>query len=144
MALLLITKTCTKCEAEKDLDEFQRDNTRTDGYHPWCKDCRRQDRILRRDTGEEARWSREYRARIKAEALAHYGALCVCCGTTYEAHLTLDHVGGGGYQERQERAGTPTWRIAKQEGFPERFQVMCFNCNWAKHIDGECRCQEVS
>ena len=92
----------------------------------------------------DAAYSRAYRARVKAEALEAYGAVCVCCGNTYEPHLTLDHVDGGGHQERMARAGTPTWRIAKQEGFPDRFQVMCFNCNWAKHREGECGCQEAS
>lgn len=87
---------------------------------------------------------RDYRARVKAETLEHYGAacVCVCCGNAYELHLTLDHVKGGGTAERKARAGAPSWRIARQEGFPDRFQVMCWNCNWAKHYGGECRCQE--
>ena len=32
-------KQCIKCELEKDLDQFRKDNTRKDGLHPYCKEC---------------------------------------------------------------------------------------------------------
>lgn len=37
----VITKTCTKCNQEKSIDEFVRDSTRPDGRYPHCKSCRR-------------------------------------------------------------------------------------------------------
>ena len=32
-------KTCTKCGETKPLDEFNRDRSRKDGRHPWCRAC---------------------------------------------------------------------------------------------------------
>lgn len=81
------------------------------------------------------------RQRLKLEVLMAYGGHCVCCRTSYLPHLTLDHVEGGGSAERRERKGTNLYRIARREGYPPRFQVLCWNCNWAKHTQGECGCQ---
>jgi len=35
-------KICTKCGIEKDIKEFYRDRTRSDGYRYWCKECLRE------------------------------------------------------------------------------------------------------
>ena len=34
-------KTCLKCEEEKSVTEFTRKEDSSDGYHPYCKKCRR-------------------------------------------------------------------------------------------------------
>lgn len=85
---------------------------------------------------------RERSARIKLEVLLAYGGQCVCCSASYLSHLTLDHVDGGGELERRETKRTNIYRLAKREGFPDRFQLMCWNCNWAKHVLGRCGCQD--
>jgi len=33
------TKTCTKCETEKGLTEFNKDKNRRDKLSPWCREC---------------------------------------------------------------------------------------------------------
>lgn len=81
------------------------------------------------------------RDKLRAEVIAAYGGKCSCCGTDYEPHLTLDHVNGGGTTERRSLQGGSCWRVARREGYPDRFQLLCFNCNWAKHHLGECGCQ---
>ncbi len=35
----MTTKTCTKCEVEKDIDKFCKRRDRKDGYNTICKDC---------------------------------------------------------------------------------------------------------
>jgi len=35
-------KICTKCKQNLDLIWFVRDRSTSDGFHPWCKKCRRQ------------------------------------------------------------------------------------------------------
>lgn len=35
-------KTCSRCSADKDEDDFHRDRARTDGRQPWCKACERE------------------------------------------------------------------------------------------------------
>jgi len=38
---LLEMKTCLKCGQSKTLDEFNKDPSRKDGRHPYCRDCKR-------------------------------------------------------------------------------------------------------
>ncbi len=76
---------------------------------------------------------------IKQRVIDAYGGCCVCCGETEFAFLTVDHVFGGGNQER--KAGLcKIYRKLVKEDFPkDLYQLMCMNCNWAKgHYDGIC------
>lgn len=72
------------------------------------------------------------------EVLAHYGGKCVCCGETQRVFLTLDHVDGNGNADRRTRNNPDLAWWLKKQGFPPGFQVMCWNCNAAKHILGAC------
>lgn len=77
--------------------------------------------------------------RIKREVLAHYGdSRCACCGETRLEFLTIDHIFGGGRQHRQsQRIGNMcVW--LKKHNFPEGYQVLCMNCNFAKGRFGRC------
>lgn len=47
-------KICHKCNKEKELSEFFKDNRYKDGLHSWCKDCRRE-------------YDKEYRKKWKKE-----------------------------------------------------------------------------
>ena len=82
----------------------------------------------------------------KMRVLIAYGGptpACVCCGTTYEPHLSIDHINEDGAEHRRSIGGGGAlypWLV--KHGFPPGFQVMCFNCNWAKHHHGTCSCQE--
>lgn len=102
----------------------------------------------------KARWQREKdrphvheaklseQQRLRREVIAGYGGGCECCGTTHLPHLTIDHVGGGGAEERRKLGrGSALYRRLRREGFPEGYRVLCFNCNWAMHVEGECTCQ---
>ena len=44
---MIITKTCSICHRELTLENFRKDRTRKDGFHPWCKECRRISRIFK-------------------------------------------------------------------------------------------------
>ena len=35
-------KTCTKCGVEKPTDSFYRSSQCSDGFHPWCKPCKKE------------------------------------------------------------------------------------------------------
>jgi hypothetical protein len=37
-----MTKICSKCKVEKDVDEFPRDKKYKDGLYCWCKKCKRE------------------------------------------------------------------------------------------------------
>lgn len=82
------------------------------------------------------------RAVLKREVIEGYGGACVCCGTTLLVHLTIDHIDGGGRRERLTNGGAGVYRRLRREGFPSGYQVLCFNCNSAKHMLGRCPCQD--
>lgn len=75
---------------------------------------------------------------------AYGGAKCVCCGETTHEFLTIDHKNGGGNKHRRELFGTAPgtgryfYRWLRDNEYPPGYQVLCFNCNIAKHMFGAC------
>jgi hypothetical protein len=94
--------------------------------------------------------SREYYARCKAAALAYYsnGSMrCACrsCPETMQEFLTIDHVNNDGAEHRKKNPAAISlapWLVS--HGFPEGYQVLCFNCNIAKGINGRCPHEQVA
>lgn len=81
--------------------------------------------------------------RLKLEALAHYSPhgeiQCACCGESWPIFLGIDHLDGQGARHREEVGrGAELHRWLKKTGYPSGFQVLCFNCNFAKHRKGQC------
>ena len=91
---------------------------------------------------DHARASLTQRRRvIRLEVLAHYGGVCVCCGENTEAFLTLDHVNDDGAAHKRElkcHGGTAMYHYAKRAGYPPTLQLLCWNCNAAKHYYKQC------
>jgi len=71
--------------------------------------------------------------------------------------LTIDHINWNGESERKvnylalkgvvffwrmiikKPGGAKFYRWLKQQGYPtDNYQVLCFNCNFAKHVLGTC------
>lgn len=80
-----------------------------------------------------------HKIRMRLEIIDHYGGACACCGETRYEFLTVDHVNNDGAKHRRETkmgAGICYW--LKKNNFPEGFQILCMNCNWAKSRYGEC------
>ena len=52
--------------------------------------------------------------------------------------LSVDHIeGGGGLHRKTIKADSVAqWLVHK--GFPSGYQILCFNCNWAKYRLGAC------
>lgn len=81
--------------------------------------------------------TRRWKDKARAEALAAYGNRCACCGETHPVFLAIDHVDGNGSAHRKEVGHAASfWAWLRREGYPEGFQVLCFNCNWAKWRGG--------
>src|SRR4029077_3565092 len=83
------------------------------------------------------------RERIRAlvkEAIEHYGGKCACCNEAILWFLSLDHINGLPYgTSRKGRVGGHTFYAKlKRAGWPEGFQVLCYNCNCAKGFFGAC------
>jgi hypothetical protein len=86
--------------------------------------------------------ARESYRKLRQEILDHYGHACVCCGVTGDLFLAVDHINNDGGDHRRAlsntKAGTTyVYRALRRLGFPqEGFQVLCHNCNSAKHLNG--------
>lgn len=83
---------------------------------------------------------RAQRRHLKMEVLLSYGGCCACCGETKYEFLSIDHINGGGTQHRKEigKAGHSFYQWLKTNNYPEEFQVLCMNCNFAKGKYGYC------
>ncbi len=40
-ARIVGTKQCRKCGETMDVDQFYKDDRYADGFHPWCRECKR-------------------------------------------------------------------------------------------------------
>lgn len=77
---------------------------------------------------------------LKQRVFDRYGGRCVCCGEDNFGFLTIDHVNGDGAKRRQEGEwkGIALYREIERNGFPTDMQILCWNCNIAKHVYGKC------
>lgn len=85
----------------------------------------------------------EYRKRVardlRYETIHKYGDRCACCGERHIEFLCIDHKDGGGTKHRESVGfGSNFYRWLKKNGYPDGYQVLCWNCNSAKHQNGEC------
>lgn len=84
-------------------------------------------------------YSKERIQKLRLIILKHYGGdppKCRFCGENHIEFLTVDHILGGGSQHRKKVGGGTrfySWLI--KNGFPEGFQILCWNCNISKYIE---------
>lgn len=75
--------------------------------------------------------NRAYRQRVKREVMTQYGGKCAVCGESELEFLVLDHINddGGVHRKNGVSTGIVTYRWARDNGFPDTFQVLCHNHN---------------
>ena len=82
--------------------------------------------------GNSVEYNRQYCQKIKKQVIAHYGNKCACCGESSIVFLVIDHINGGGNKEHDKVGhGTRFYRWLIKNSFPEGYQVLCHNCNFA-------------
>jgi len=100
-----------------------------------CKKCiKSQYFATNKDKVYEYRKARE--KRTKLEVIAHYGGKCACCGETIVEFLTMDHIYGGGRKHAKELKKTRFFMWVKRNNYPDSLQILCFNCNCGREING--------
>ena len=59
------------------------------------------------------------------------------CGENRLACLSLDHIKGGGNQERKKlkKMGRTFYQWLKKQGYPPEHQTLCMNCQFVKKQD---------
>jgi len=84
------------------------------------------------------KYMRDYYRRYREIVIKHYGGKCVCCGEDTMEFLALDHIDGGGNEQRKKaKIKNTSYQLFKQ-GFPPGIQILCHNCNSAKGFYGKC------
>ena len=78
----------------------------------------------------------KYKIRVTEIVFNHYGKVCNCCGEIMPKFLTIDHVNNDGYMEKTKNgnriSGVHLYYKIIRECFPDKYQVLCMNCNWGK------------
>lgn len=103
-----------------------------------------------------AKWHQENRDRRRLEsrvrirqvrlvALALYGNECKCCHEAQKIFLTFDHIHGGGCEERRKSFPNAAsfYRFLAKNYLPEKYRILCYNCNAAVAYYGTCPHQEA-
>jgi len=95
-------------------------------------------RAAHRDRVNETRNARYQRVRLNV--LAAYGNKCACCGETEPKFLSIDHINGGGKEDREKYSHGPgvNWYNYLLREHPDHVQILCYNCNMAKGHYGAC------
>jgi hypothetical protein len=64
-------KKCSKCNEEKDLENFGKDKIRKDGLNPYCKEClkKRYEEIKVNDPQKLKKWRQSYNARHRLKII---------------------------------------------------------------------------
>lgn len=94
---------------------------------------------------------KEIRTKTKLKVYTHYSngvPKCACCGVTGIEFLTVDHIVPKlkmkkdqkmieiGYMSYATGHRLNQWLVTKK--FPKGFQILCYNCNFAKGVFGDC------
>jgi len=73
----------------------------------------------------------------RLECINHYGAFCVCCGEKEDKFLSIDHVNNDGFIHRKTTKNFRNIYLwLKKNNYPNIVQVLCFNCNLGKRVNG--------
>ncbi len=99
---------------------------------------------------DHSRWGKIYRRKLKIKVLAHYSGseipFCACCREDHLEFLTIDHIHGDGAEHRKtmaNRGRNTMYRWLIQNGYPDGFRVLCYNCNCAMGFYGYCPHEKI-
>lgn len=109
----------------------------------FCDMCYREPATIAKKCEKCDKRTKKYRREIKLQAITNYGGKCVCCGESNIAFLTFDHVDSNGGERRkripEQKGGSAMHYWLRRNGYPNEFQILCYNCNLARdHNDGIC------
>lgn len=79
--------------------------------------------------------------RIKVEVLSHYsGGIphCAICRESRLVCLSIDHIRGGGNKHKKDLGIIVViYQWLRGQGYPDGYQVLCMNCQFAKRIENK-------
>lgn len=102
-------------------------------------------KVKRLNRESENKRLRELRQNQRKKIIEKYGSKCVCCGESQYEFLNIDHKNNDGAIHRKKMGGSSkiiSWII--KNNYPDDFQILCFNCNLAKSIYGQCPHKKIN
>lgn len=131
-------KICSRCKVEKDFTEFNKNNSKKDGYNVYCRTCmveyKRQNYL---DNKSEIRYKNSARkAEITAWYQDHKSSLkCEECGFSHPAALDFHHRDSS--TKEFEVSSMPREGYSKESILSEieKCAVMCANCHRIHHYN---------
>lgn len=121
---------CYECQAEL-VREWSKKNPakKRASLRGWRQ--RNKDVVARQNF--DAKMRRRYRCRVLL------GGKCACCDESRDSFLDIDHIHGGGSQERREKGPAFVYsNVLKMENPRIKYQLLCSNCNQSKRRLGKC------
>jgi hypothetical protein len=83
--------------------------------------------------------TKRYRLKLKLDLITAYGGSCSCCGEFKHEFLTIEHLNKDGKTHRATLKSTnAVYRDIRDRDYPPGYTVLCFNCNIAKSLFGQC------
>lgn len=131
---------CQDCGIQNEKSKYTR-----------CYTCREKHNTRGRKWVKEHRGARTdyayaYNRGLFDRILKEYGGKCTCCGESNPLFLCIDHVNNDGSVERKAglKGGKLYNHIINMQ-FPDRYTILCFNCNFGKHINNNiCPHKEIT
>jgi hypothetical protein len=121
---------CRKCRAIY-LREWAKKNTRS------IRAATRSYRHRHKDVLARQNYDAKMKRRFKCRQLL--GGVCACCGETRDSFLDIDHIHGGGSQQRKLHGPHRTYaEVLSMENPRSKYQLLCSNCNQSKRRLGRC------
>ena len=70
---------------------------------------------------------------MRINAINLYGGKCIVCKEKDIDCLAIDHINNDGYKDKIRAYGF--WKRLVVENDPHKYQVLCHNHNWKKHLN---------
>jgi len=110
-------------------------------YYYRNKEKRKKKHQINEKTEKVKNYRKQQRIDYKKKVFEFYSngnPKCGCCGETIIVFLTIDHINGRNGSEESKLRGGKLYRWLVWNEFPPGYQVLCWNCNYAKYHNGEC------
>lgn len=151
LALGAIGYTCRACDSARVKKRYH--ELKSVGLCAYCGKVPKEEGshlcVSCRARGQKAGRKHQAKRRVNARAIVfnHYGEKCQCCGENETKFLAIDHINEDGADHRRRipcrRSGATFYMWVVKQGFPANLQLLCHNCNMAKHMYGVCPHMEV-
>jgi hypothetical protein len=130
-----------KTENFADLARYLKRHHWPDGYQVlcWNHNFKNHRQTLTNEQTSSCPRIWRFRQRLRLAAFTAYSSgapSCACCGETDTDVLTIDHVHGGGKQHRLKQKAHNLAQWLKVNHYPPGYQILCFNCNAGRAING--------